>query len=606
MMQPWLQPLLGSVSAVAITAGPVPGPSALSVPSDVLGSHIYVYDETDDVPLFARAEETAVSTASLIKIVTAMVAADEFSGSLDSETLTYSAADDDTPGFFSYDDHQDGDEMTLRGALTAMLMASGNNTAKMISRHVGSAMLGGSPTVTEARAEFVSAMQAKALSAGIPDLTINDEAGDATGTAVSVRHIIREMQTYPDLTAAAANATYPLIITGANARTDTVEHTFPLFQTPGFGPSKTGYATDHRNVATVWEAANGNKVSIVVLKSDEGDPENDPNTRFQDVVRLLLHIKDLFPLAGYGTTLSAGDTDPGARQRWRLLVHSPGNNQLFLGAAELLFHVEGTLGPVIQSGTPVASDERAGFEAANLFDGSNTSYWSPPAAPSYPASVELDFGSASTVRAVRLQARNDFPGQCFGSFDVQYHDGANWTTAWSVRGADDFSTSEDRVYLAPYALDPAIGVHRYWRTRALSGGNASNFWSVAEIEFRAVPAGADLTGSGSAISSSDRSGFEASRAFDNAAGTCWSPVQDPPTPLFIGYDFGVGETEEVLEVTITARNDGFHTQNMRRFALEYSDDGTSWVESFRVISPQAAYSSGETRVFSAPEPYVPA
>src|SRR5687768_1799464 len=88
---------------------------------------------------------------------------------------------------------------------------------------------------------------------------------------------------------------------------------------------------------------------------------------------------------------------------------------------------------------------------------------------------------------------------------------------------------------------PGAGAHAYWRvwTDRNAGTSAGTVTSVAEIEMRATPGGANLCTGGTAIALNTNAGTPASRAFDGStnlvSGTTVS--LDGNQPWWIGYQF---------------------------------------------------------------------
>lgn len=147
------------------------------------------------------------------------------------------------------------------------------------------------------------------------------------------------------------------------------------------------------------------------------------------------------------------------------------------------------------------------------------------------------------------------------------------------------------------------GGPRYWRINVVTGGNGggnTGYFSIAELEMRATTGGADLTGGETASASDERSGFEASLAIDNDSGTSWSPSNDPAFPLYLDVDYGSDGGVEITEVSLTART-GYSSQMVLDFDVQYSEDDVTWTTAWSV-SGEAAYTDGETRVFTKPVP----
>lgn len=137
------------------------GLPAIACPN-VTAEHVYVMDSEGFV-YFARDAQTRSHIASITKVMTAIVALD--SGlSLDS-TITV-GADAASVGESSAA-LQAGDTLTLKAALTGLMVPSGNDAAIAIAEAVGAALTDGDSQ--SAQDAFVAAMNDKAAELGMTD-----------------------------------------------------------------------------------------------------------------------------------------------------------------------------------------------------------------------------------------------------------------------------------------------------------------------------------------------------------------------------------------------------------------------------------------------------
>ena len=113
---------------------------------------------------------------------------------------------------------------------------------------------------------------------------------------------------------------------------------------------------------------------------------------------------------------------------------------------------------------------------------------------------------------------------------------------------------------------------RYWRVWPLDVESVSDRPGVSELQFRATPGGSNVATGGTALSGGG--GFPAN-AFDGNPGTEWNATGEIGT-AWIGYDVGAGNTIAVNEVYMRAYSTASRTPSS--FRLEYSDDGSTWVE----------------------------
>jgi hypothetical protein len=143
------------------------------------------------------------------------------------------------------------------------------------------------------------------------------------------------------------------------------------------------------------------------------------------------------------------------------------------------------------------------------------------------------------------------------------------------------------------------GAHRYWRilVNAIQSGA---YVSIVEMEMRESIGGADATGSGTAAASSTYTaeGATAAKAFDNVTTyPGWTNNADG-AGCWLSYDFGLGVTKQIVEVTIRVRNDGFYAQAPTAFSIQWSDDNSSWTTSWSASG--LTYTQGENKTNDKP------
>lgn len=569
-----------------------------AVQDQVYGTAVYVHNLTTDTPLLHRNRTVSKDSASIVKLMTAIVVMQQVADPT-TETVTYNASADDASPYF--DSHTDGDVLTIEDALTQLILKSSNDTGNMLARHVGTALLGGSPTASEARAAFVSEMNTQAAAFGMDDTTFTGPSGGsaASTTAFDVYMMAREAFAFPMLKSIAAMQSATITVTGANARTYTVNHTLPYNDRTRFTSAKTGGKDGVYSVVSYFKATSGSEICIVVLDSTSA---NDAEiSRYRDLPELAMQAMDID--SSLGDEISDGLTDPGARQRWRVRIRDGGNAGGYCAATTMrLLDTANGIPFDLSGATLTASHSRAGQGVALLRDRITYTWWGADKNLPVDKTIEVDFGSGNEKRvgAVQFAARDDFPEQSPRCFDVEYHDGSGWQKAWSERSDRTFYTeTELRESVAPYTsgdVAPAIGAHAYWRLVSWRGGNP-DYWSVGEIELRDSDGGADLASGGSPLYSQQRSGFEASKAFDNNLSTAWSPAMNPSVPTYIGYH--LSSAAAIVQVAMTAR-DNFTEQMVRDFVVEYSDDGSTWTAAWAGYDQGGAYTASEERIFSAP------
>ncbi|MBF0611674.1 MAG: discoidin domain-containing protein [Magnetococcales bacterium] len=146
--------------------------------------------------------------------------------------------------------------------------------------------------------------------------------------------------------------------------------------------------------------------------------------------------------------------------------------------------------------------------------------------------------------------------------------------------------------------------HAYWRlyiTASQGNPTGKTYWhSIAEIQMRATPGGADQCSGGTATAHNYYSGsYAPSMAFDNSDATFWGsyPGSNPGNG-WIQYQFASGV--DVQELSITARNDpGLTDYAPKSFSLQWSDNNSTWT-TLATWENLAGWAQGETRLFQPP------
>lgn len=149
-----------------------------------------------------------------------------------------------------------------------------------------------------------------------------------------------------------------------------------------------------------------------------------------------------------------------------------------------------------------------------------------------------------------------------------------------------------------------MATHVYWRlyiTASQGIPSGKDYWhTMAEIELRATPGGADQCSGGTATAHDYYSAaYAPAKAFDNANATYWGSW--PGSNLgngWINYQFA--SAVAVAEVAITARNDpGLTDYGPKTFQLQWSDNNSTWntLASWENIAP---WGQGESRLFQPP------
>lgn len=291
---------------------------------------------------------------------------------------------------------------------------------------------------------------------------------------------------------------------------------------------------------------------------------------------------------------------------WRIIVDEGGHHQ-YLSIQEIEMSESISGANACSGGVADAGVWRTGWTPGEAFDGDKTT-------TGHGWSVDKDvdenkvdhwisyaFPGAVQIAEVRLFARQDDNAYHMPvSWRLQYKDGANWVTHWTVKYEDWFTHEETRTYNGD-TDNSFAGARRYWRIRAADSDNGSYIhWS--EIEMRTAINGSDITDSADEIHGAQRTGFEGTKAFDDiiSGNNSWG-VQKSVTVLadrWVGQDFTSPTT--IREVAVSARDDTFEEQAPRSFVVEASTDLSDWAPVWYEEHVGPVWVAGETRTFADP------
>lgn len=141
------------------------------------------------------------------------------------------------------------------------------------------------------------------------------------------------------------------------------------------------------------------------------------------------------------------------------------------------------------------------------------------------------------------------------------------------------------------------GTWRYIRVKGRSGGNGGKY-GVSEVVLADKKGGPNKANKpAKALASGEDTGFEAAKAFDGdvSADNAWTTSSQPGQ--WIGYDFG--GREDIIEVSLTARDDANFEQIILDFDVEGSNDFVNWTLLWQERGV-TAYTQGETKSFDDP------
>ena len=283
-----------------------------------------------------------------------------------------------------------------------------------------------------------------------------------------------------------------------------------------------------------------------------------------------------------------------AHRYWSInMLKRANDDAAFIGMNEI--ELRGTIGGADLTGSGTASTdttEQAG-SVSDAFDGNtgNAVQWNWADSP---IRIVYDFGSGNDVdiNEVSIYPSLHGAGRTPGYFEVAHSDdGTNWTVAY--HGVyKSYAANTAVLFQRPQSEDK-----RVWILADLEAqGGTHGTYAIAELQLRASAGGPDQTGSGTAFASGTFS--PASRAVDNDVGNFWAVVSNIAYMDWWGYDFGSGESVEVVQIRMNARDDSFFFQTPTHFDVLYSDDPArnGYILSSSVDTTDD-WTLGESRVF---------
>ncbi len=168
------------------------------------------------------------------------------------------------------------------------------------------------------------------------------------------------------------------------------------------------------------------------------------------------------------------------------------------------------------------------------------------------------------------------------------------------------------VLVNPYAFlnnfggsGVSVGAHRFWRVRWLEAQDAGGVAAIGRVEmYGGVFGGANLCVVGSPVFSAQSVGA-ASNVIGNTAlsdlDDIWADTTTGVPGAWIGWDFGAGNETEVQSILLQSRSAaGFVGQSPRDFAVEHSENGSSWTTAY--IIEELSWTSIENKLFRLTSP----
>lgn len=164
------------------------------------------------------------------------------------------------------------------------------------------------------------------------------------------------------------------------------------------------------------------------------------------------------------------------------------------------------------------------------------------------------------------------------------------------------STTSENDVIASQITPTALGMHAYWRVRVTANNGAVSASEIRRLQLRGSAGGADQAGGGTAISSGAFStAYLPAFAFGPDNGVLadeknsWASTNGSPVNVWLGYRFA--SPIPVAEVALIAPKSEPRTQMPRDFAIEFSDNGTTWTTA-RTYRGATGWSAGELRAYT--------
>lgn len=253
-------------------------------------------------------------------------------------------------------------------------------------------------------------------------------------------------------------------------------------------------------------------------------------------------------------------------------------------------------------GTPLVSGAFPGNPASSAFDADPATFWVTANERYGTHFIGYDFGTPVSIKEIAWSKRPD----TFGSNEapiigvVQYSaDNVTWTDAWLFETPTTWVTGAETRVFAEVA--GSISQKRFWRVRvnAIQSGGSSG-GSIAKLEMRTSPGGADAAIGGTPLTSRTGSTHPATNAFDLSNSTRWEQITESGLGRFLGYAFP--SEVDIVEVSILPRqNSGGAGAAPVDCTVQSSLNALDWTDEWSFTTPSTwVDGSGETRVFTRP------
>jgi hypothetical protein len=208
-----------------------------------------------------------------------------------------------------------------------------------------------------------------------------------------------------------------------------------------------------------------------------------------------------------------------------------------------------------------------------------------------------DFGSAVTVREIRLYPRVSFPQQTPTVVSVQASaDNSTWFTLALWQASTPWGTSVQTITVGSTALPTGKANARLWGLDITESNNASNV-GFAELEFATSSGGTDLCtgGLGWHQRALDSTTYIGQELFDNDNSSLWNaPWLGVYDTCRVGYLFATAPNPTHCRVRARA---SFMTDSPKTFKIVWSDDGLTW-NTTDTVTGATGWTASEQRTYT--------
>jgi F5/8 type C domain len=276
---------------------------------------------------------------------------------------------------------------------------------------------------------------------------------------------------------------------------------------------------------------------------------------------------------------AAGGGGTGGHAYWRVLGSKNGLDGNVVAFSAMAFRDDSGASISATGGTAIESSHHSTNAAANLFDGSDPTFWESETSSGMPW-VGYHFASTPKVRQIGLQKTASMDSQSpplLGLFQFS-NDGLTWTTI-AMASVAAALTSNDTMVWFDFTVNPVItrtdfGAHAWWRVCGSEAGVSSTYCAFSAMAFKDGSGSTITVSGGTAIESGHFSTFGVANLFDGSNPTFWE--SDQSMVPYAGYHFGSPVTVMQIGLQKAASMDGSTPSLLGIF--QYSDDGLTWFD----------------------------